>query len=417
MARGWRVAAIALGVGVLALGVGALVFRDEIGRLRFALSMFSGAEQVERFRSIREIFPVRTITRSPHPRPLPSGPPLALPDAYSFGGEKRDLAAFLAETDTTGLLVLKDDAVVYEAYFRGGSASTQTISWSVAKSLVSALVGIAVGEGRIGSIEQPVTDYVPSLAGSAYDGVRIKDVLQMSSGASWNEDYSDPSSDINRFGRLFAIGGSLDAFAATLEREYEPGTYNRYNSTDTHVLGMLLARTTGRTLSAYLQEKIWHPVGMEADAYWMLDAEGVEFAAGGLNAVLRDYARFGQLFLHEGRVGDLQVVPEAWVRASVVPDAPHLMPGENPQSDFPLGYGYQWWLLDSDEGEYSAIGIYNQFIYVNPSRNLVIAKTSAYSDYGSSDDEAGFRELETFAAFRAIARAAWPEERAGGHTP
>jgi CubicO group peptidase (beta-lactamase class C family) len=372
----------------------AVIFERELDRLRFATSMFSGAEQVA----------TRRIAAPPAASLLPDGERVSLPISFEFEGGQADLADFLDQTDTTGLLVLADGKVVFEDAYRGNGPGTRSISWSVAKSFVSALVGIAIEDGHIESVEDPITRYVPELSGSAYEGVRIKDVLQMSSGARWNEDYSDPDSDINRFGRILAIGGSLDEHAMQLERELEPGTYNRYNSTDTHALGMLLARATGRDLSSLLEEKIWRPLGMEDDAYWLLDDEGVEFAAGGLNVSLRDYARFGLLYLQGGQWNGAQIVPAKWVAQSVTPDSPHLQPGENPASDWVVGYGYQWWIPEGDEAEFSAIGIYNQFIYVNPTRNIVIVKTSANSDYGQTDDESSYRELETIEMFRAIGR-------------
>jgi len=243
---------------------------------------------------------------------------------------------------------------------------------------------------------------VPSLLGSAYDNVRIKDVLQMSSGAAWNENYNDPNSDVMRLARIMAIGGSMDEFVATLKRGTEPGTLNHYNSTDTQALGMLLARATGQSVSEYLTEKIWHPLGMESDGYWLVDDYDVELAFGGLNATARDYAKLGELYRLGGQWNGQQVVSKEWIEDATKPDAPHLMPGNN--EDYPLGYGYQWWIPESSEGEFSAIGVYNQFIYVNPVRNLVIVKLSAYSDYATSLDESAYREIETIAFFREIGK-------------
>ena len=300
------------------------------------------------------------------------------------------------------MIVIHDDAIVYEEYFLGHAESYRHISWSVAKSFVSALVGIAVDEGYIESIEDPATKYVPFLIGSGYDGVRIKDILQMSSGIRFNEDYADFFSDINRMCRVTVLDMSLKDFIYTLENEREPGTYNHYVSMDTQVLGMVLMEATGKDLTELLEENIWKPVGMEADAYWLVDGDGAELAFGGLNAVLRDYARFGLLYLHGGKRGDDQIVPADWVIASVTPDAPHLMPGENPASDWVMGYGYQWWIPYNPEGDFMAIGIYNQFIYVNPELGVVIAKNSAYADYDTDGEE---KELESVVVFRAIAHA------------
>ena len=235
--------------------------------------MFRGGEQVENFRRMSTIYPVRVVRRSSSPSLLPAGPAAPLPEAFEFEGRSLDTARFLAEMETTGLIVIRDGRVEFETYWLGNDASCQTIGWSVTKSFVSALIGIAIDEGAIGAVEDPVTRYAPSLAGSGYDGVRLKDVLQMSSGARWNEDYSDPNSDIADYGRAMN-GGSLDAFAAARVRECAPGTFNRYNSTDTHVLGMVLRRSTGRSLAEYLREKLWEPLGMEADAFWVVDTAG-----------------------------------------------------------------------------------------------------------------------------------------------
>jgi CubicO group peptidase (beta-lactamase class C family) len=198
--------------------------------------------------------------------------------------------------------------------------------------------------------------------------------------------------------------GSLNNFVATLPGERQPGTYNRYVSADTQVLGLVLQGATGKNLSDYTREKLWDHLGAEFDAEWLIDPAGTEMAFGGFNAALRDYARFGLLYLNEGRnFQGRQLVPASWVRASVTPDAPHLMPGRNnPDSPFPMGYGYQWWIPENPEGDFLAIGIYGQFIYVHPKYRVVIAKSSAYVDYNNSGDEMEFESVE---AFRAIARA------------
>jgi hypothetical protein len=361
------------------------------------LNLFGGGSQVENFREMSVIYPVRVIRRSSTPDPLRAGPPIELPPRFAFEGREIDTAAFLAEMETTGLVVLKDDRLVFERYWLGNDATTQSASWSVGKSFVSALVGIAIGEGAIGSIEDDVARYAPVLKGSAYDGVRLKDVLQMSSGAKWNEDYSDPDSDINRWLRLFAEGGSLDAFAASLVRGCEPGTLNRYNTTDTHVLGMVVRGATGRSLTEYLREKLWEPLGAEADCFWVVDSTGTELAGGGLNAVLRDYARLGVLHLKGGVWNGRQIVPAEWVKASVTPDAPHVMP--RPDG---AGYGLQWWVPDLS-GVYMAIGVYNQFVWIDPASRTVIAKTSAFRRYGADLTPESYRIGDHFALFRAIA--------------
>ena len=366
------------------------------------VKLFSGQPQAVNFRQMASIFPARVVRRSSLSRPLSTGTPVALPQTFELDGVSVDTTQFLSSVDTTGLIVIRNDQVIYESYWHGYDATTHAISFSVGKSFVSALVGIAVDEGAIRSIEDPVTRYAPELAGSAYDGVRLKDVLQMSSGTRWNEDYSDPASDVGRFGRVRAVGGSVDAYCAQTQREHPPGTFNRYNTLDTCVLGLVLHRATGRFLSDYLQEKLWEPLGMEADAYWNVDGEGIEFAGAGLSAVLRDNARLGLLYLHEGTWDGRRIVSREWVRDSVKPDAPHLMPGKRASSPSLLGYGYQWWIPDMT-GAYSAIGIYNQYVYVDPSTRLVIAKSSAFRDYARSPRPEHSRTPDHFALFRAIA--------------
>jgi CubicO group peptidase (beta-lactamase class C family) len=359
--------------------------------------LFGGRSQVENFREMSTIYPVRVIRRSSRPVPLRSGPSIELPSRFAFEGREMDTAEFLADMETTGLVVLKDDRLVFERYWLGNDETTQAASWSVGKSFVSALVGIAIDERAISSIDDDVARYAPELKGGAYDGVRLKDVLQTSSGVKWNEDYSDPESDINRWLRLLAEGGSIDAFAASSVRGCDPGTLSRYNTTDTHVLGMVVRGATQRSLTEYLREKLWDPLGAEADAFWVVDSTGVEVAGGGLNATLRDYARLGVLYLNGGVWNGRQIVSEDWVKASVTPDAPHLMP--RPGSS---GYGYQWWIPDSS-GAYTAIGVYNQFVWIDPASRTVIAKTSAFRRYAADLRAESYRVSDHFALFRAIA--------------
>lgn len=394
---------------VFAIAFGALLLvvvlnPQRVRRAVFMATLFQGVDMTDEFADMRSLFPIRAV-RTASPTALPvAAQPVALPEHYLHEGETRPLRRFLEETDTSGLLVLRDGEIVHEEYALGSSRETRWISWSVAKSFVSAMVGVAFHDGLIESLHDPISKYVPALAGSSYDGVEIEDILEMSSGASWDEDYGDPLSDITRFGTAIVFGRSQDDFAASLEREHEPGSYNRYNSTDTQVLAMLLVQVTGMTLAEYTERTLWQPMQMQHDAYWITDEPGMELAFGGLNVTLRDYARFGELYRNGGRWNGRQVVPEAWVAASTVPGEPHLQPGAKAGSDTIFGYGYQWWLPPSgSDGEYSAIGVYNQFVYVNPARGVVIAKTSANQAYGR--DESTDREIETFAVFNAIARA------------
>lgn len=338
--------------------------------------LFDADRIVENFRSADQLGATRIMTASSEQRPYPSGAAIELPDGFIFDKQMLSTEQFLADSWTTGLLVIQDDRIVYERYSLGHSESTRTISWSMAKSFISAMIGIALDEGSIASIEQPVDFYVPELQGSGYETVRIKDVLQMSSGIAFNEDYGDFNSDINRWGRGFALGSPQDKFAASLTRGREPGTLNHYVSIDTHVLSMVLSRATGKSITGYMQEKLYQPLGMEYDGYWLVDGAGKEMALGGLNLTMRDFAKLGSLYLNHGELDGKQIVPANWIAASTVADAPHLQPAEG---DF--GYGYQWWLPLSDDGEYMAMGVYGQYIYINPSKSMVVVKLSANPRY------------------------------------
>ena len=370
-------------------------------RLRFVGSLFTGEEQYQNLNRVYEIFPTSKLSHSSKPLVFKKGAPLELPSNFIFEDKVVKVDEYLSRTDTSALLILKDGKISYENYWLTGGKNVQWISMSVAKSFISALIGIAIDQRHIKSIDDAVTEYVPQLKNSAYDNVRIKDILQMSSGASWNEDYSDPNSDINRSSKIFAIGGSLDEFSASLKKELKPGSYNRYNSTDTQVLGMLLREATRTSVTKYMEEMLWHPMGAQDSGYWILDSKNMEMAYAGFNATARDYAKLGELYRLGGKINGKQIIPSDWIKASVKPDAPHLMPGDNPLSDFPLGYGYQWWVPDLS-GDFSAIGVYNQFIYVSPKSNMVIVKLSANSIYGTSEALSTLSELEAIEFFKAI---------------
>jgi len=374
------------------------------------LSFFEKENIFENFTQMEKYWPTKEVKKADKPYIFPKGTPLNLPENFSWNGQQYNTQTYLDSSFTTGFLVLQDDSLTYENYYLGHSESGRHISWSMAKSVVSALFGIAMEEGYIESVEDSVEKYLPELKGTAYDDVRIKDVLQMSSGVEFNEDYGDFNSDISRWGRYFAFGWAQDDFPATLTREREPGTYNHYVSINTHVLGMILVRTTGKSLTEYLEEKIWKPLGMEYNCYWLADDENMEMALGGLNVTLRDYAKIGQLFLQKGKWQGKQIVPEKWVAASTTADAPHLQPGkDNPMSRHKMGYGYQWWIPEGDEGEFLARGIYNQYIYVNPTTRTVIVKNSVNHNY---NDKTNIHSIHgpVMELFRAIAKSGKKEK-------
>ena len=365
-----------------------------------AYNLFATDKLADNFRNLDQRFPSRLVVAGGQVSPFDYAWQ-ELPELYTHLGETRDLGQFIADTHTTGLIVTNGTTVLYEEYFDGNTERSRAILWSVSKSVTSALVGIAVHEGHIRDILEPVTAYVPSLIGTGYDGVAIKHVLQMSSGIRFTEIYADRSSDFGRIApRSIGLGGPIEDVLVTLTNEQPPGTFNKYASADAQVLGMVLREAVGMDLAEYTETRLWSPAGMESDAYWLTDSSGMESAFGGLNATLRDMARFGGIYLQEGYWNQQQIIPEEWVLASHTPDADHLLPGRNPQSDSVLGYGYQWWVPEGDYNDYLALGIHGQAIYVNPHCGIVIAKTSAYKDYYEDGEE---MELESISVFRAIA--------------
>jgi CubicO group peptidase (beta-lactamase class C family) len=381
----------------------AIYFGPVAVRLYQVIHLHDEERIVENFLNMDRVFPVRTM-RAPEETFEFKQSFFALPETFSRGGKDYVTEDYLEDTQSTGMLVLRGDVNLYEKYWLGHRENGHHISWSVAKSFVGALVGIAVAERKIKSIDEPITTYLPEFEGTGYDEVPIKDLLQMSSGVRFNEDHRDYESDINRLNRTIAFGTSIAKFAKSLTRDRKPGVYHQYVSIDTQVLGMLIARVTGESLAGYMQRKIWDPLQMEHDAKWLLDSTDTEVALGGLNASMRDYARFGLLYLNHGRFGGQQIVPTQWVRDSTMPAARHLLPGkDNPASASSWGYGYQWWVPEPYEQDFTAAGIYNQYIYVNPKAHVVIVKTSATRGYLAE------RQLSKdlhIAMFRAIAASA-----------
>jgi CubicO group peptidase (beta-lactamase class C family) len=369
------------------------------------LGLFTGAPQHENFSRIKDLIVTREMAPSSKPTAWPEGDPITLPPTYSFDGQSRSTKSFLEDTDTWGLLVLIDGVVRYESYPLGGRSDVQWLSMSAAKSFVSALVGIALEEGHIATIDDPISDYVPVQAGSAYDGVSIRHLLQMSSGARWDESHSDQDSDISRLTAVMANLGTADDFVASAVPQTEPGTVCRYSSSETQALGALVTRATGRTLSEYMQEKLCEPLGMESPGYWAVDSAGMEMAFGGLNMTARDFARLGELYRNGGLWQGAQIIPADWVRDSVTVVAPHLEAGQPwvGSQTVDLGYGYQWWIPAGDRGEFTAIGAYNQFIYVDRASRTTIVKLSANRRYGTTELESDNRVAETVVFLRAIA--------------
>ncbi len=361
-------------------------------------TLFADGYREQHFQAMDRVLPSVPVRGGGTARPLERDL-RTLPDTYLFQGEERSTEAFLERTETTPLVVLRADTLVYERYWPGWSEVSTATSWSVAKSVVSALVGIALEEGLIESLDDPVDRYVLELAGSGYEGVALRHLLTMSSGVDFDEGYESTFSDINWiFVRAMAFGEPMLDYYRRLARLWDPGSYNEYISSDTGVLALVLARATGVPPAEYLESRIWGPAGMEGDAFWNTDRSGTEIGFCCLNAVPRDWARFGLLYLEDGVVAGERILPEGWVARSVEPEAPHLQPGPNPDSHWTFGYGYKWWIPeDRQDGEFTAIGVYGQYVYVNPRHGVVVVKTG-------TDPRFDHHDHESVTLFRAIAR-------------
>ncbi|MFT4764354.1 MAG: CubicO group peptidase (beta-lactamase class C family) [Oleispira sp.] len=396
---------IKISVLVTLVLIGAVLFSGQaLPRLYHTATLFDKDKIVHNFSNMKDLISTVEIQSSSEPY-LFASQPQALPESFQYGDKSVSTEEFLKRSDTTALVVLKNEDITHESYYLGTQESDKRISWSVAKSFLSALVGIAVERGQIKNINDLVTDYVPLLADSGYSKVTIKNVLQMSSGVKFDEDYNDFFSDINRMGRVLALGGSFDEFAASLENEKEQGKYLHYVSVDTHVLGMVLRSATGESIADNFKKNLWDKIQPESSTYYLTDDLGEPMVLGGLNMRSKDFLKLGKLYRDNGRWNGEQIVPETWVKKSTTPDSPHLMPGKRENSDMDLGYGYQWWLpIDADQ-EFMALGIYDQFIYINKKSNVVIVKNSANIDFVDNNFESA---NETVSFFRAVASSLKP---------
>ena len=307
--------------------------------------------------------------------PMPRGEPISIP---------MNVEIYMREQRTAGLVIIQDGKLRLEQYGLGFDGTGQWTSFSVAKSFTSTLVGAAIKDGFIKSIEDKVSDYIPNLKGSAYDDVSIKQLLTMTSGVRWNEDYEDKNSDVALFNDHKAEPG-VDAtvsYMRTLSREAPAGDKWAYKTGETNLIGVLVSSATGKTLSAYLSEKIWAPFGMEHNGSWLLGSTGHEISGCCIQASTRDFARFGLFMLEGAQIDGKPVLPEKWIAAATTRQADIGHPGK--------GYGYQWWT--DDDGSFAAQGIFGQGIFIDPKRKLVIASNSNWPKATDYDTVGAQRE-------------------------
>lgn len=391
-----------LGVILLLLIVLSTIFYKKIDLLYKSVYLFDKDHIVHNFLNTTEIIPFHSITKSSTPKHWNKKKNLELINDFKSGDSLFNLNDYLKFTETTGFLIAHGDTIIYEQYSKGLDTSLTHISWSMGKSYLSALFGIAIDEGLIKSVDDSITHYLPQYKNTAYEGVSIKNALQMSSGIHFIEEYKTMFSDFKRFKYSLAIGISIEDFAKTLSRDKTPGTYHQYVSINTQILGMILRKVIKKPLTEYLQEKLWDPMGMEYDAQWLIDAGDstkMEMALGGLNISLRDYAKFGLLFQNRGNWYGKQLISEKWINESLKCEEPHLKPGaNNPNSYCQYGYGYQWWIPEKPMGDFFAAGVYNQYIYVYPEKQLTIVKLSANYHFKEEMDNSKAEHIDMFQA-------------------
>lgn len=324
------------------------------------------------------------IPASGTPSPLPPGPPLKL---------ALDVDAYMAGQRSAALLVLHDGKLRLERYGLDFDSSGRWTSFSVAKSVTSTLVGAAVRDGHIKSMDDKVSDYIPQMKGSAYDDVSIRQLLTMTSGVKWNEDYADPNADVAKFNNHEPEDGvdALVSYMRKLPREVPAGTRWLYSTGETNLVGILLNQATKKPLATYLSEKIWVPAGMEQQATWVLSKTGQEISGCCIQAAARDFLRFGQFILNGAAVKGQSIVPEGWLTEATTSRTGIGQPER--------GYGYQWWTYA--DGSFAARGIFGQGIFIDPKRKLVIASNANWAGGASAPAP----EASRVAFYRAVQKA------------
>ncbi|MCC5982287.1 MAG: serine hydrolase [Oceanicaulis sp.] len=361
-------------------------------------------QYVTTFQRMDEILPNAVISAT-NGAPLPRNlQPLEV--TYEWEGEIRSLDDYLDAARVTGLTVLRDGEVIHQRFFHGADEATRFTSWSVGKSFVASLIAMALDDGLIESLDDPAERYAPEYAGTYYGSVSLRNLLMMSAGIDFNEEYSpDRPSDVRPFFfNAFILGRSPDTLARAFgANDKVPGEHFHYASTNTQVLSAVASNVFAGTLAEVVADRIWTPLGMNSDATWLQHVPGNRGVAVGyccLQATSEDYARFGQLYLQDGVWNGTRLLPEGWVREATRPVSPHHEAGATPAYG-PRGYGLHFWIPENHDGEYFFAGVYGQYIWVDERRGVVIAQNAGDPAWGRLGTEA-------FAVFRAIAETVSP---------
>ncbi len=353
-----------------------------IGRQREAVLFWPQAKREAQFRRMYKRFPSDRAAHGVHVHALPQGRPLT----WAGQGDSAWFNRYMDRHHVAGVMVLQHGRIRLQRYALGFGPAQRWESFSVAKSVTSTLLGIALQRGDIRGMDDTLGRYIPELRDSVYGKVTVQQLLTMTSGVHWNEDYADPTSDVAQMYLHPCIDGEAHvlSYLKKQPRQWPAGTHWNYNTAETDLLGILVQRATHQSLAAYLSQTIWKRYGMASDAYWIKDeCDGSDTGGSGLSATLADYARLGQFMLDGGRIAGRQVVARAWLDGAVSRQQNVDDPGR--------GYGYLWW-TDND-GSYAAIGIFGQMIYVDPSRDLVIVQVAAWPHATSDTLVAARREF------------------------
>src|SRR5258706_1069881 len=334
--------------------------------------LLSPTAQAYAYRNVDRMFATRPIRRGRTVLQLARGPEIS--PQYHADQATHGVDAYIDRANVAGLLVIKNEQIVLERYSLGLEENVRWSSMSMIKSLTSTLVGAALQQGAISSLDDAVSKYIPALRGCAYDAVTVRSLLTMSSGVRWSEDYTDRNSDVNRYSKSLGdkVTGGVLALMRGLKAEHPPGSHFSYNTGDTFVLGCLVSAATGRNLADFMSETIWSPLGMEFDAFYTLDSDdGQEIGGSRAGIALRDFGRFGVFLLRNGVIDRTPVLPADWIesanRRSFVFDSEANRYGAT-------GYGYSWW-IDPD-GSMAAVGFAGQSLYVNRKAKVVIVTLS-----------------------------------------
>jgi CubicO group peptidase (beta-lactamase class C family) len=338
-----------------------------------AILTWTPEQQAWGYRNMEKLTPVRVFKRGKTVHPLPLG--TQIDPTFKAGDKTYNTESYMREFRASGVLVVKNGKIVLERYGLGRSPKDRWTSFSVAKSLTSTLIGAALKDGKIKSLDDAVTLYIPELKGSAYEGVTVRQLITMTSGVKWNESYTDPDSDVAKVGLSILEPGvnPVVSYMRRLPREAAPGTKFVYKTGETDLAGILLSNAVGEPLAQYLSEKIWQPYGMERDGIWVEDVAGHERGGCCVSMTLRDYGRVGQFMLDRGKAAGHDVLPAGWTEDAT---AEHVTKPP---------YGYFWWIIP---GGYEAQGIFGQTLSVFPQENLVVVINSAWPAAWSEEIDA-----------------------------